>query len=278
MPRLFVMPSRRKRTRGQSVVELALIAPVFLILLLSALDLGRLLYAQITITNAAKEGALVASQGGTFQANQGCSDANTVMCGVLTEADGGFVEVDRTKVDLTPAVCVKDAMYPANGTPPKVAVSVESPFRLLTPIIANIVGSNLILGATADAECLVVPRVTFPALPAPTAAFTANPTSGIRATEPPGRRQCLCILGGRRDHRLVCVELRWFGSHVIYDVLGGRFLHHRAHGHRQSRADGHGPADHHGHGQRPRPGVPHRVVHGDGCLERRQSASHGSRG
>ncbi len=172
------MPSRRRRTRGQSVVELALIAPVFLILLLSALDLGRLLYAQITITNAAKEGALVASQGGTFQANQGCSDANTVMCGVLTEADGGFVEVDRTKVDLTPAVCVKDAMYPASGTPPKVAVSVESPFRLLTPIIASIVGSNLILGATADAECLVVPRVTFPALPAPTAAFTASPTTG----------------------------------------------------------------------------------------------------
>ena len=119
------MPSRRKRTRGQSVVELALIAPVFLILLLSALDLGRLLYAQITITNAAKEGALVASQGGTFQANQGCSDTNTVMCGVLTEADGGFVEVDRTKVDLAPAVCVKDAMYPASGTPPKVAVTVE---------------------------------------------------------------------------------------------------------------------------------------------------------
>ena len=110
------MPSRRKRSPWpEPGASPALIAPVFLILLLSALDLGRLLYAQITITNAAKEGALVASQGGTFPANQGCSDANTVMCGVLTEADGGFVEVDQTKVDLAPAVCVKDAMYPASG-------------------------------------------------------------------------------------------------------------------------------------------------------------------
>ncbi|HET8785699.1 MAG TPA: TadE family protein, partial [Candidatus Limnocylindrales bacterium] len=60
-----VTPSRgrRRRSRGQSLVELALIAPVFLILLLTAIDLGRLMYSQITITNAAKEGALVASQG-----------------------------------------------------------------------------------------------------------------------------------------------------------------------------------------------------------------------
>ncbi len=173
---------RKRKTRGQSVVELALIAPVFLLLLLTALDFGRLLYAQITITNAAKEGALVASQGGTFQANQACSDTNTVMCGVLTEADGGLVEVDQARVALAPAACVKDAMYPASGTPPKVAITVQAPFRLVTPIIGAIVGNNLILGATADAECLVVPRVTFPALPAPTAAFTATPRSG---TVPP---------------------------------------------------------------------------------------------
>ena len=81
-------PSRTRRasSRGQSLVELALIAPVFLLLLLTAIDLGRLLYSQITITNAAKEAALVASQGGTYQANAACSDTNTVMCGALSEA------------------------------------------------------------------------------------------------------------------------------------------------------------------------------------------------
>jgi PKD repeat protein len=176
---------RRHRSRGQSVVELALIAPVFLLLLLTALDLGRLMYSQITITNAAKEGALVASQGGTFQNNQACSDTNTVMCGVLSEARGGFVEVDRARVTLAPATCVKDAMYPAVGAPPNVSVTVQAPFRVITPIIGAVIGNNLLVTAEADAQCLVVPAVTYPALPRPTAAFTANPTSG---TVPPNLR------------------------------------------------------------------------------------------
>jgi PKD repeat protein len=174
-----VTPSRdrRRSSRGQSLVELALIAPVFLILLLTAIDLGRLMYSQITITNAAKEGALVASQGGTWQSGAGCSDANTVMCGALTEAQGGFIVVDQTAVNLSPAVCDKDAPYPAGG-PPTVTVEVTAPFRLVTPIIASIVGNNIVLHASADAECLAVPAVTFPSLPNPTAAFTASPMSG----------------------------------------------------------------------------------------------------
>jgi PKD repeat protein len=174
-----VTPSRdrRRSSRGQSLVELALIAPVFLILLLTAIDLGRLMYSQITITNAAKEGALVASQGGTWQSGAGCSDANTVMCGALTEAQGGFIVVDQTAVNLSPAVCDKDAPYPAGG-PPTVTVEVTAPFRLVTPIVASIVGNNIVLHASADAECLAVPAVTFPTVPAPTAAFTATPMSG----------------------------------------------------------------------------------------------------
>src|SRR6476660_1761591 len=168
----------RRHEQAQSLVEIALILPVMLLLMLTALDLGRLMYSQIVVTNAAKEGALVASQGGTFQANQACSDTNTSMCGVLSEAKGGFVEVDKTKVAVAPALCDKNAMYPSSGAPPNVSVTVRTPFRVITPIIGDFLGSNVILTAVAQAQCLVVPRVTFPSLPAPTAAFTANPTSG----------------------------------------------------------------------------------------------------
>lgn len=170
------------RGRGQALVEFALVAPVLLLLLLGAIDLGRLLYAQIVITNAAKEGALVASQGGSFQANQACSDTNMVMCGVLSEAKGGFVQVDKARVTLAPAACVKNAEYPAAGTPPVVSVTVQAPFHVVTPIISAIVGQNLVLGDTAQAQCLVVPDVTFPALPAPTATFTVSP--GTTGTVP----------------------------------------------------------------------------------------------
>lgn len=175
---------RRRNTAGQSLVELALILPVFLLLLLTSLDLGRLMYSQIAITNAAKEGALVASQGGTFQTGAPCNTTtNTVMCGVLTEAKGGFVEVDQTRVDLQPAVCDDDAPYPATGSPPDVTVSVEAPFHVLTPIIGAFVGSDPTLSATAEAQCLAVPNVAFASLPPPTASpcpavsFTATDTS-----------------------------------------------------------------------------------------------------
>jgi hypothetical protein len=166
---------RSARPLGQSLAEFVLILPVLLLLLLTAIDLGRLMYAQITITNAAKEGALVASQGGSFQSGLACSSSNSVMCGVLTEAKGGFVEVDRTKVELAPAVCDKNAQFPPTGSPPDVAVSVEAPFHIMTPIIGDILGSNLTLRATAEAQCLVVPAVTYPAIPAPVARFTVNP-------------------------------------------------------------------------------------------------------
>ena len=141
---------------------------MFLLLLLTSLDLGRLLYSQITITNAAKEGALVASQGGSFQDGQPCTPSNTVMCGVLTEAKGGFVEVDQTRVELSPAVCDANAEYPSSGSPPNVAVSVEAPFDVITPIIGDIIGSNLTVRATAEAQCLVIPVAASVPMPTPT--------------------------------------------------------------------------------------------------------------
>jgi hypothetical protein len=47
-----------RRARGQALVELAIILPIFLVLLAAALDLGRLFYSTVTLTNAAGEGAM----------------------------------------------------------------------------------------------------------------------------------------------------------------------------------------------------------------------------
>ncbi len=106
---------RRSRSRGQSIVELALILPVMMLLVASALDLGRMFYSQITITNAAREGVYEAAYSPTsFQANAACNAAdNRVMCRVLSEAKGSFVEVQKADVSLT---CTP-AVRPASTTP-----------------------------------------------------------------------------------------------------------------------------------------------------------------
>ena len=108
-------PGRRaSRSQGQAVVELALILPIFLILVASALDLGRLFYSQISVNDAAREAALEASQNPTsFIPNTACTSANKadnkVMCRATNESRGSFVTVDPTDVTMQcstfPASC-----------------------------------------------------------------------------------------------------------------------------------------------------------------------------
>src|SRR3982751_324375 len=63
----------RQKSRGQSLVEFALVLPVFLVFLAAALDLGRIFYANISLNNAAREGAFEASKHPQpFGAGQAC--------------------------------------------------------------------------------------------------------------------------------------------------------------------------------------------------------------
>lgn len=47
----------RKLSVGQSLVEFALIIPILLLLVMGALELGRLFYIKVALHNAAREGA-----------------------------------------------------------------------------------------------------------------------------------------------------------------------------------------------------------------------------
>jgi Flp pilus assembly protein TadG len=51
----------KRGTRGQSLVEFALILPVLLILMLGTIDFGRVYFAYVSVTNAARNGAQYAS-------------------------------------------------------------------------------------------------------------------------------------------------------------------------------------------------------------------------
>jgi Flp pilus assembly protein TadG len=53
-------PFRRRDGRGQSLVEFALILPVFILVLIGLFDMGRAIYAYNTVSNAARAAARVA--------------------------------------------------------------------------------------------------------------------------------------------------------------------------------------------------------------------------
>ena len=52
----------RPRSRGQAIVELAVILPVLLVLLAAGADLARIFHSQVAIESAARAGALEASR------------------------------------------------------------------------------------------------------------------------------------------------------------------------------------------------------------------------
>jgi hypothetical protein len=57
--------SHRRRDAGAAAVEFALVLPLLLVIVFGIIDFGRMLNAQITTSQAAREGARVATLGGT---------------------------------------------------------------------------------------------------------------------------------------------------------------------------------------------------------------------
>lgn len=168
----------RGLSRGQATIELALLLPVVLMLLLAAGDMARLFHAQLTVSAAARAGALEASVHPTsFQAGQPCSTlVNRIMCAVLTEANGTFTLVDASDVSLT---CNPDPCSEALGS--TVTVSVQGHISWITPLIAAFAGGQTSFESSASAQIAVRPAIgatpsTSPTpLPTPTPVPTATP-------------------------------------------------------------------------------------------------------
>jgi Flp pilus assembly protein TadG len=163
------------RARGQSIVELALILPILLLLVAAAIDLGRVFYSQITISNAAREGALEAAKNpDSFQSGAACdATTNRVMCRVVNESTGSFITVRPADVAMAcaPSPC---PATPVLGN--MVEVTVDADFELITPILSSFIGGGgLTLTSTATAQIAVVPP-TSGAVATPTPAPTPTPT------------------------------------------------------------------------------------------------------
>jgi hypothetical protein len=62
--------AHRARQRGQSAVELALIAPFLLLLMLGTVEIGNALNSYVTLVNSAREGARLGARGNVFGSSQ----------------------------------------------------------------------------------------------------------------------------------------------------------------------------------------------------------------
>lgn len=143
---MFRLPKIRNRhhSRGQSIVEFALILPVLVFLLLVTLDAGRLFMSYITLTNVTRVAANFGSTNpGAFT---GTPDTTTYDAVVNRESAG-------LNCDLQPAGAYTPPIptYP-NGTGLS-GISVASmtcKFSMLTPFITAFFGGPLPITASAE--------------------------------------------------------------------------------------------------------------------------------
>jgi hypothetical protein len=148
---------KKRKEKGQSLIELALLVPLLLIILAGILDLGRLYFAFVAVADAAGEGAAYAAlhpdptlppnSTTTCPPSLACDyeiDPNTADCTCerALNATGGLIQPNELYVEIISS----DSM--ASGKPIKVRV--EYGFILRTPILNIIVpGGVLPLSITA---------------------------------------------------------------------------------------------------------------------------------
>jgi Flp pilus assembly protein TadG len=121
--------SGRRRDRGAAAVEFALILPLLMLLVFGIIDFGRALNAQITLTQAAREGARLDALG---QSNAAVvSRTQTAATGLNLNAPNG--SVTETQVCMPNAGATADAQ-----------VTVSYQFSFITPVgaIAGLFGGS----------------------------------------------------------------------------------------------------------------------------------------
>jgi len=177
----------RERSLGQSLVEFAIILPVFLVILSAAIDLGRIAYARVTIANVAREASFQAAQTPTsYTAGLPCDQStNLVICRGILESKGSVVTVSPTDIVLTcqasDGSSIACSSTPAMGK--TVTVKATGRFTLLTPVIAVFFGgTNVTFSSSAINQIGALPATTLTTTSATSTTSTTTTTASTTTT------------------------------------------------------------------------------------------------
>lgn len=107
--------SKRKRQRGDAIVELALLVPLLMVMLLGVLELGRIVDAWIVVNNAAREGAREAAMAYPDSAATLTAQSATLAyltSGFAPRADIAAISVPSVQLSVDTVLVTADADVP----------------------------------------------------------------------------------------------------------------------------------------------------------------------
>lgn len=166
---------RRRSGRGQSVVEFALLLPVLLLIVMVALDFGRIFLGWINLQQMVR----VAADYAAANADAWGTPGDPVKQARYDE----LILNDARKINCETQDPLPDPIVTGTGLGSPVTSNIACTFGVITPIISHVLGGEILLNASVTypvKQGLIgsIPGGGGPPVLAPVASFTASPTSG----------------------------------------------------------------------------------------------------
>jgi len=140
-----VAQRRRARTRGQTLLEFAIVAPLFFLLVFAIMDFGRLFFVQMALQDAMREAARYAVTGNQMPdpGNGTCySRAQSIMQAAMNAAAGSGVNVSSITVTSQSGVTGGVSSSGPGNPNDLVTVTFTGNLPLMTPLIGALFPAN----------------------------------------------------------------------------------------------------------------------------------------
>ena len=134
---LTAVPHKQRRHRsveGTSVVEIALIAPMFLLLLFATLDFGHLFWVELTLQNAIRQAARFAITGNHLPDPNHPGQSLSRVGSIVLVAQQTAVGLDVSGIQIS---SLTGGSGSAGGPGDTVTISLTTNLPLITPIVGK---------------------------------------------------------------------------------------------------------------------------------------------
>lgn len=216
-----LLPARRNRSarsRGQAMVEFALVLPILALLLVMAVDFGRVFFGWVALQNATRIAAdFAAGHADAWPANNPTDQASQDLYQAVVLGDLEAINCDRE-----PAGPIPDPQFPdGRETGDRAVVELDCTFALITPLAEIILGGPVPIGASSTFPISKAIQQGLPPDNAPEPPGPSTPTPS--ATPSPAPTSCVVpatVAGSRNSARNLWAARGFSPGNLIEDGNG----------------------------------------------------------
>lgn len=136
------LAGKRRGGGGQSLVEFAIVVPVFFLLIFAVIDLGRLFFVQMTLQHAMREAGRLAVTGNTLPDPNDPNGTLSRVNSIILAAQRAAVGLDVSSIRIWSVRGGTSGPGRAGGPGDTVTIELTTNLRLITPMIGRFFGPN----------------------------------------------------------------------------------------------------------------------------------------